>query len=65
VLNLLSSGWGLRREAAPRLLEHVRQTAEPVATSHSVFRFDATAPRWITVAAESAFQLQLTLRYGF
>jgi hypothetical protein len=65
VLNLLSSGWGLRREAASPLLEHVAQTAGPVETQHSVFRFDVTAPRWTTVAAESAFQLQLALRYSF
>jgi hypothetical protein len=65
VLNLLSSSWGLCREAAPRLLEHVGQTSGPAQTQYSVFRFDATAPRWTTVAAESAFQLQLALRYGF
>jgi hypothetical protein len=65
VLNLLSSRWGLRRQAAPLLLEQVGQTAQPVQTSQSIFRFDATAPRWTTVAAESAFQLQLALRYRF
>jgi hypothetical protein len=65
VLNLLSRGWGLRREAVPGLLEHVGQTTEPVQTSRSVFRFDPTAPRWTTAAVESAFQLQLALRYGF
>jgi hypothetical protein len=64
VLNLLNSRWGLRREAAPRLLEHVGQTAEPIQTSHSIFHFNTTAERW-TVAAESAFQLQLALRYDF
>ena len=65
VLNLLNSAWGLRREAAPALLEHVGQTAGPVQTSHSIFRFDATAPRWKTLPTESAFQLQLALRYRF
>lgn len=65
VLNLLSSRWGLRREAAPALLEHVGQTAEPGQPSHSIFRFDATAPLWTTLPAESAFQLQLALRYRF
>jgi len=29
-----------------------------------VFRFDVTAPRW-TVQQESAFQLQIALRYRF
>jgi hypothetical protein len=65
VLNLLNSRWGLRREAAPRLLQHMSQTTGTVETQQSVFRFDATAPRWTTVAAESAFQLQFALRYGF
>ena len=65
VLNLLSGGWGQRLEALPRLLEHVGQTSDPLQPSRSIFRFNATAPRWTTVAAESAFQLQLALRYGF
>ena len=65
VLNLLSSSWGLRRQAAPLLLEQVGQTAGTVQTSQSIFSFDATAPRWTTVAAESAFQLQIALRYRF
>jgi hypothetical protein len=65
VLNLLKSSWGLRRQAAPLLLEQVGQTAGTVQTSQSIFRFDATAPRWTTVAAESAFQLQIALRYRF
>ncbi|MGI8619241.1 MAG: carboxypeptidase regulatory-like domain-containing protein [Gemmatimonadaceae bacterium] len=65
VLNLLNSGWGSRREAAPALLEHVGQTAGPVQASQSVFRFDTAAPRWTTLQAESAFQLQLALRYRF
>jgi hypothetical protein len=65
VLNLLRSEWGLRREAAPILLEHVSQTAEPAQTSQSVFRFDSTVPQWTTLQPESAFQLQLALRYRF
>jgi hypothetical protein len=65
LLNLLRRSWGLRREVSPGLLEHVGQTAGPVQTSRSVFRFDTTAPRWTTAAVESAFQLQLALRYGF
>ena len=65
VLNLLYSRWGLRREAATSLLEHVGQTAESVQTSVPVFRFDVNTPRWTTLPAESAFQLQLALRYRF
>ncbi|MDQ3081206.1 MAG: hypothetical protein M3R07_03215, partial [Gemmatimonadota bacterium] len=65
VLNLLSSGWGLRREAVPLLLDHVGQTAESSRPSQPVFRFDATSPRWTTLPVESAFQLQLAVRYRF
>lgn len=65
VLNLLKGSWGLRREAAPALLEHVGQTAGPVGTSLSIFRFDTTSPRWTTLPVESAFQFQLALRYRF
>ena len=63
VLNLLRSSWGLRREAVPVLLQHVGQTAEPVGTSLSIFQYNTTTPRWTTVPGESAFQLQLALRY--
>ena len=65
VLNLLRSDWGLRREAAPILLQHIGQTAEPVQKSQSVFRFDSTVPQWTSLQPESAFQLQLALRYRF
>jgi hypothetical protein len=65
VLNLLNRDWGRRQEAAPALLEHVGQTVEPVQTARPIFRFDATAPHLTTVATESAFQLQLALRYRF
>ena len=65
VLNLLNSKWGTRREAAPALLEHVGQTAEPVATSRPIFRFATDTPEWTTVPTESAFQLQLGVRYRF
>ncbi len=63
VLNLLNGDWGRYKVAAPRLLEHVAQTPEPSATSQSIFRFDARPPQWTTLQAESAFQLQLALRY--
>ena len=65
VLNLLNGDWGRYRVAAPRLLEHVAQTPEPPATAQSIFRFDVEAPRWTTLQAESAFQLQVALRYRF
>jgi hypothetical protein len=65
VLNLLNGDWGLWREAAPALLEHVGQTAEPAQTARPIFRFDTTAPHLTTRAGESAFQLQLAVRYRF
>ena len=65
VLNLLSGDWGRLREAAPALLEHVGQTAEPVQTSRPIFRFNIKYPGWTTLPVESAFQLQLALRYRF
>ncbi len=73
LLNLVDRDWGHRRIApsttarGPRgqLLEHVGQTPEPVGESRPVFRFDETAPRWTTLPVESAFQLQLGVRYRF
>jgi hypothetical protein len=65
VLNLLNGDWGRRREAAPALLEHVGQTAEPVRASRPIFRFNTSDPGWTTLPVESAFQLQLALRYRF
>jgi hypothetical protein len=65
MLNLLNGSWGRRQEAAPALLEHVGQTAAPVESARPIFRFDATTPRLTTVTTESAFQLQLALRYRF
>jgi hypothetical protein len=65
VLNLLNGDWGRWRDAAPALLEHVGQTAEPAQTARPIFRFDTTAPRLTTRTNESAFQLQLAMRYRF
>jgi hypothetical protein len=71
VLNLLWREWGryrvaaLDRSAAPPLLEHVGQTVESPETAEPIFRFDPTTARWATLSTESAFQLQLSLRYRF
>ncbi|MEJ7760793.1 MAG: hypothetical protein WKF55_14515 [Gemmatimonadaceae bacterium] len=65
VLNLLSGRWGRYRVADPRILEHVGQTTGAAGATQPIFRFDATRPDWTTVQAESAFQLQLALRYRF
>jgi hypothetical protein len=65
LLNLLSSDMGLRREAVPALLQHVREAPGPGGTSTSIFFYNTTSSRWTIVPAESAFQLQLALRYRF
>jgi hypothetical protein len=65
VLNLLNADWGLRRQALPALLEHVGQTVESAETSRPNFRFNSGAGGWTTLPGESAFQLQLGLRYRF
>jgi hypothetical protein len=65
ILNLVHRDWGTRREAATALLEHVGEGSESGQSSQSIFRFDRAAPVWTTLATESAFQLQLALRYRF
>ena len=65
VLNLLNSKWGLQRLAVPRLLEHVGQTAGSAETSQSIFRFDPKREKWSTLQEQSAFQIQLAVRYIF
>jgi hypothetical protein len=65
VLNLLSGDWGLYRVSAPALLEHVGQGPGPPEVAQPVFRFDANRTEWTTLQTESAFQLQVALRYRF
>jgi hypothetical protein len=68
-LNLLNGNWGRVRlvpsGANVGLLEHVSQTAGMVGTSQSVFRFDPNVVGFSTANVESAFQLQIGVRYGF
>jgi hypothetical protein len=65
VLTLLNGGWGGYRAAIPRILEHIGQTEGPAATSQPIFRFDPGRAEWETLLAESAFQLQIAVRYRF
>jgi hypothetical protein len=74
VLNLLDPGWGLVRVPAtgwtrwngsPALLRHVDQTPGPADTARSIFQFNETAARWQILQPESAFQVQVALRYQF
>jgi hypothetical protein len=65
VLNLLNRRWGRYRVAETQLLEHVGQTSGPVGTTQPIFRFNTTRNQWTTLAAESAFLLQLNVRYRF
>jgi hypothetical protein len=62
LLGLLDDGWGRYRLARNRILEHVRQAADPAGGSQPVFRFDPDFTAWETPAAESAFQLQVAGR---
>ena len=69
VLNLLNKEWGLFRvpntSPNPRLLEHVGQTAGSAATAQPTFRLDRAATRFDSGNVQSAFQLQLGVRYSF
>ncbi|MGH7573046.1 MAG: hypothetical protein ACREMK_14570, partial [Gemmatimonadota bacterium] len=65
VLNLLNRDWGRYRVAAPRLLEQVAQTPGTPEEAQPIFRFDTTRPEWTTLQTDSAFQLQVALRYRF
>jgi hypothetical protein len=69
VLNLVNRDWGQVRlvpsGANVGLLEHVSQTPGSVTTSQSVFRFDPKLVGFSTANVESAFQLQIGVRYGF
>jgi len=69
VLNLINPGWGQARlvpsGANVGLLEQVAQTAGTNETSRSVFRFDRNLVKFSTDNVESAFQLQIGVRYSF
>jgi hypothetical protein len=65
VLNLLNGAWGRYRVANPQILEQVGQITSPAEMAQPLYRFDATRPVWTTLQTESAFQLQLALRYRF
>ena len=65
VLNLLRRDWGLTRLASPKLLEHVAHTAGTLEEAQPIFRFDTTTAQWVTSPDESAFHLQVALRYRF
>ncbi len=65
VLNLLNRRWGRRRIAQPELLEHVAHTGNTAGTGQPIFRFNTAREDWTPVHAETAFQLQIGLRYRF
>jgi hypothetical protein len=65
VLNLIDKDWGLYRVPNAVLLQQVGQTPGPALVSQPVFRFDETRPRYNTQNVESAYQIQLALRYSF
>ncbi|MFL5580393.1 MAG: TonB-dependent receptor domain-containing protein, partial [Gemmatimonadaceae bacterium] len=63
VLNLLNGAWGHYRVADPVLLEHVREEG-PLGATQPLFHFNPARAEW-TLESESAFQLQLAVRYRF
>jgi hypothetical protein len=68
LLNLLNDNWGRFEEVAgatPPLLQHVGRTLGPAAASQPMFRFDPARSRFDTQNVESAYQLQVALRYSF
>ena len=65
LIHLVKASWGLFQTASPRLLEQVRQTAGSPQTSQPVFRYDTARAEWVVLPEESAFQLQVALRYRF
>lgn len=66
LLNLLNENWGRARLVSPGpnapLLEQVAQNPSP---SQPIFRFDPGRARFDDQNLESAYQLQLALRYNF
>jgi len=65
VLNLVNRGWGVYRAPDPVLLNQVGRTAGAATSSQAIFSLtDGWAP-YSTANAESAYQLQLALRYRF
>jgi len=62
VLNLLDSSWGLVALPNPWILQYAGQTT--AATRQPKFTFNSARPRTI-LTADSAYQLQLSLRYIF
>jgi len=64
VLNLLNPRWGLVRIPNTVALQHVGQNLA-VTPSEPIFRFDAARRPYSTDNVESAYQIQLALRYRF
>lgn len=62
VLNLLNPSWGLFRIPNTALLQHVGQASD---SAEPMFRFDAASAGTSSRNLESAYQLQVSLRYSF
>ena len=69
LLNLVNGRWGKVRlvpaGAIFPVLEHVGQSPGTPATAQAIFRYDENFSRFSESNAESAFQLQLGVRYSF
>jgi hypothetical protein len=64
-LNLIDRTWGVRKISTPALLGHIGQSTVPGIGAQPVFLFDAGRSQWVSVPAESAFQVQLGIGYRF
>lgn len=69
VLNLLNSEWGQFRVVTPgpnaSLLAQVGQTPGPATQSQPIFRLNEAGARFDSQNVQSAYQLQLGIRYSF
>jgi hypothetical protein len=65
LLNLIRRDWGLFRVPTTFLLQQVGQMPGAATTSQPVFVFDPSWRPYGTENAESAYQIQLALRYRF
>lgn len=64
MLNLLSAHWGQMRIPTTVALQHMRQDTT-VTPSEPVFRFDRNRAARSAENVESAYEIQLALRYRF
>ena len=65
VLNLLNKHWGLYKVPNTAPLQYVGRTSGPLTTSQPIFFFPESWQPYNSDNADSAYQIQLALRYRF